>query len=176
MERPSRVSELPQPDERWLDRYEIRRELGRGGFGRVYLAYDLRLDREVAIKVLQQADDLTEMDYQRFRREINIAAGLSHPGVVTVYDGGDHEGLSYLVMRYVEGRDLRHELRSGPLPTTRLLSVIDQIASALDYAHGRGLVHRDVKPANILCEAGSDRVYLADFGISRWVDQSTRSR
>jgi serine/threonine protein kinase len=173
MERSSRVSELPQPDERWLDRYEIRRELGRGGFGRVYLAYDLRLDREVAIKVLQQAEDLTEMDYQRFRREINIAASLSHPGVVTVYDGGDHEGLSYLVMRYVEGRDLRHELRDGPLPTTRLLSVIDQIASALDYAHGRGLVHRDVKPANILCEASSDRVYLADFGISRRVDQST---
>jgi len=176
MERSSRVSELPQPDERWLDRYEIRRELGRGGFGRVYLAYDLRLDREVAIKVLQQAEDLTETDYQRFRREINIAASLSHPGVVTVYDGGDHEGLSYLVMRYVEGRDLRHELREGPLPTTRLLSVADQIANALDYAHDRALVHRDVKPANILCEAGSDRVYLADFGISRRVDQSTEEQ
>jgi serine/threonine-protein kinase len=170
------VSGLPQPEEVWLDRYEIRRELGRGGFGRVYLAYDLRLDREVAIKLLRQSDDLTEIDYQRFRREINIAAGLSHPGVVTVYDGGDREGISYLVMRYVEGRDLRHELHDGPLPTTRLVSVVVQTANALDYAHGRGLVHRDVKPANILCEAGSDRVYLADFGISRRVDQSTEEQ
>jgi serine/threonine protein kinase len=176
MGRPLRVSDLPQPDEVWLDRYEIRRELGRGGFGRVYLANDLRLDREVAIKLLRQSDDLTEVDYQRFRREINIAAGLSHPGVVTVYDGGDHEGISYLVMRYVEGRDLRHELREGPLPTTRLVSVVVQTANALDYAHGRGLVHRDVKPANILCEAGTDRVYLADFGISRHVDQSTEEQ
>lgn len=170
------MSGLPQPDEVWLDRYEIRRELGRGGFGRVYLAYDARLDREVAIKLLRQSEDLTEVDYQRFRREINIAAGLSHPGVVTVYDGGDHEGISYLVMRYVEGRDLRHELREGPLPPTRLVSVVVQTANALDYAHGRGLVHRDVKPANILCEAGSDRVYLADFGISRRVDQSTEEQ
>jgi serine/threonine-protein kinase len=170
------VSGLPQLHQRWLDRYEIRRELGRGGFGRVYEAYDLRLDRDVAIKVLRQSDDLTDTDYQRFRREINIAASLTHPGVVTVYDGGDVDGLSYLVMRYVKGRDLRHELREGPLPTARLLSVVDQIAGALDYAHSRGLVHRDVKPANILCEAGSDRVYLADFGISRRVDQTTEEQ
>ncbi|HSK91341.1 MAG TPA: serine/threonine-protein kinase [Euzebyales bacterium] len=156
-----------------MDRYDIREELGRGGFGRVYLADDRRLDREVAIKVLKQSDDFTDTDHQRFRREINIAASLSHPNVVTVYDGGDHDGLSYLVMRYVEGRDLRHELREGPLPAERLLSVVEQIASALDYAHGRGLVHRDVKPANILCETGSDRVFLADFGISRPVDQTT---
>jgi len=170
------VSALPQPDQRWLDRYEIRDELGRGGFGRVYLADDLRLDREVAIKVLRQSDDFTDTDYQRFRREINIAARLSHPNVVTVYDGGDHEGLSYLVMRYVEGHDLRKELKNGPLPTARLVSVIEQIAGALDYAHGLGLVHRDVKPGNILCEEQSDRVYLADFGISRPVDQSTEEQ
>ena len=170
------MSALPQPGQRWLDRYEIRDELGRGGFGRVYLADDQRLDREVAIKVLRQSEDLTDTDYQRFRREINIAARLTHPAVVTVYDGGDHDGLSYLVMRYVEGHDLRRELRAGPLPTARLASVIDQIAGALDYAHGLGLVHRDVKPGNILCEDGADRVYLADFGISRPVEQSTEDQ
>lgn len=170
------MSALPQPDQRWLDRYEIKAELGRGGFGRVYLADDLRLDREVAIKVLRQSDEFTDTDYQRFRREINIAARLSHPNVVTVYDGGDHEGLSYLVMRYVEGNDLRSELKEAPLPTARLVSVMEQIAGALDYAHGLGLVHRDVKPGNILCEQGSDRVYLADFGISRPVDQSTEEQ
>src|SRR5690606_25931264 len=77
------------------------------------------------------------------------------------------------VMAYIQGSDLRHELRHGPLPVPRTVSVIEQISGALDHAHDKGLVHRDVKPGNILCEIGSDRVYLADFGISREVDQST---
>jgi serine/threonine-protein kinase len=167
------VSRLPEPGETWNDRYEIRSVLGRGGFGRVYGAWDPLLERDVAIKMLRLSEDFTPTDHQRFRRETNIAASLEHRNIVTVYDGGEHRGLLYLVMRFVAGRDLRFELEEGPLAPARAASIVRQVAGALDYAHAKGLVHRDVKPGNILCQSDSDTVFLADFGISRRVDQNT---
>ena len=167
------VSGLPQPGHTWNDRYEITAELGRGGFGRVYRAWDPLLERDVAIKMLRPSDDFTPTDHQRFRRETNIAASLEHRNIVTVYDGGEHDGLLYLVMRFVAGQDLRYKLAQGPLDEQRAVSIVRQVGAALDYAHDKGLVHRDVKPGNILCHADSDAVYLADFGISRRVDQTT---
>jgi serine/threonine protein kinase len=167
------VAGLPQPGDIWNDRYEITTVLGRGGFGRVYRGWDRLLERDVAIKMLRPSEDFTPTEQQRFRRETNIAASLDHPNIVTVYDGGDRDGLLYLVMRFVAGRDLRYELQDGPLAQRRALSILRQIGSALDHAHARGLVHRDIKPGNILCLADTDTVYLADFGISRPVDQTT---
>lgn len=167
------VSGLPEPGDTWNDRYEITAELGRGGFGRVYRAWDPLLERDVAIKMLRPSDDFTPTDHRRFRRETNIAASLVHRNIVTVYDGGEHGGLLYLVMRFVAGRDLRYELATGPLTEHRAVSIVRQVGTALDHAHDKGLVHRDVKPGNILCHADSDAVYLTDFGISRRVDQTT---
>jgi Protein kinase domain len=167
------VSGLPQPGDTWNGRYEITAELGRGGFGRVYRAWDPLLERDVAIKMLRPSDDFTPTDHQRFRRETNIAASLEHRNIVTVYDGGERDGLLFLVMRFVAGQDLRYELAQGPLDEHRAVSIVRQVGAALDYAHAKGLVHRDVKPGNILCHADSDAVYLADFGISRRVDQTT---
>jgi serine/threonine protein kinase len=167
------MSRLPEPGETWNDRYEIRSVLGRGGFGRVYRAWDPLLERDVAIKMLRLSEDFTPTDHQRFRRETNIAASLEHRNIVTVYDGGEHRGLLYLVMRFVAGRDLRFELEEGRVTPRRAASIVRQVGDALDHAHGKGLVHRDVKPGNILCQADSDAVFLADFGISRRVDQTT---
>lgn len=167
------MSRLPQPGDTWNDRYEITAELGRGGFGRVYRAWDPLLERNVAIKMLRLSDDFSPTDQQRFRRETNIAASLDHRHIVTVFDGGEHGGVLYLVMRFVAGHDLRRELEGGPLDVARAVSIARQVGGALDYAHGRGLVHRDVKPGNILCQRASDAVYLADFGISRHIDQTT---
>lgn len=167
------MSRLPEPGETWNDRYEITAELGRGGFGRVYRARDRLLERDVAIKMVRLSEDFSPTDHQRFRRETNIAASLDHRHIVTVYDGGERDGMLYLVMRFVAGRDLRYELEDGPLAPERAASIIRQVGGALDYAHDKGLVHRDVKPGNILCLDGSDAVFLADFGISRRVDQTT---
>ncbi len=152
--------------------HRIERVVGRGGASVVYLAEHLRLGRKVALKVLAPhlADD--EDFRERFIRESRIAAGLDHPNIVTVYDAGEDGGSLYISMRYVEGRDLAKLLDAeGPLGPTRVVSILSQIASALDAAHAQGLVHRDVKPENILVEAttapGVDRAYLSDFGISK---------
>ncbi len=167
------MSRLPEPGETWNDRYQITAELGRGGFGRVYRGWDPLLERDVALKILRPSEDFTPVDHRRFRREINIAASLDHHNIVTVYDGGEHDGLLFLVMHFVNGHDLRFELERGPLTPERAVSIVRQVGDALDYAHGKGLVHRDVKPGNMLCQSGADSVFLADFGISRWVDQTT---
>jgi len=153
--------------------HRIEGVIGRGGASVVYLAEHLRLGRKVALKVLAPhlADD--EAFRERFIRESRIAAGLDHPNVVTVYDAGEIDGNLYISMRYVEGSDLGRLLGSeGALEPLRTVSILGQIASALDAAHAQGLVHRDVKPANMLVEAASDvpdfdRAYLSDFGISK---------
>jgi serine/threonine-protein kinase len=153
--------------------HRIEDVIGRGGASVVYLAEHLRLGRKVALKVLAPhlADD--EAFRERFIRESRIAAGLDHPNVVTVYDAGEVEGSLYISMRYVEGSDLGRLLRAeAPLEASRTVSILSQIASALDAAHAQGLVHRDVKPANMLVESvpdipGLERAYLSDFGISK---------
>jgi YVTN family beta-propeller protein len=149
--------------------YRIERVLGRGGMSVVYLAHDPRLKRNVALKLL--APELAEDAgfRARFLRESRLAASLDHPNVVPVYEAGEVDGLLYIAMRYVPGTDLKALLRAeGALAPERALALVGQVASALDAAHERRLVHRDVKPSNVLLTGrpGKEHCYLADFGLS----------
>jgi serine/threonine-protein kinase len=149
--------------------YRIEELIGRGGMGVVYRAYDLRLKRTVALKLVAPDLALDERFRARFVRETELAMALEHPNVVPVHDAGDLDDRLYLAMRLVEGTDLRALLRAeGPLEPARALAICRQVAAALDAAHARGLVHRDVKPSNVLLDA-DEHVYLADFGLSRLV-------
>jgi serine/threonine-protein kinase len=148
--------------------YRITELLGRGGMSVVYAANHLTLDRTVALKVL--APELAADDgfRERFLRESRLAAALDHPNVIPIYDAGEDRGFLYIAMRYVDGGDLRSLIeRDGSLGLGESLFVLEQVASALDAAHAKGLVHRDVKPANILVVKPSDHVYLCDFGIAK---------
>jgi WD40 repeat protein len=154
--------------------YRIDLLLGRGGMGVVYLAEDLRLNRRVALKVL--ASGLAEDDSfrHRFLRESEVAASTDHPNIVPIYEAGESDDLLFIAMRYVEGGDLKNRLREGRLDPGEAIGIAAQVASALDAAHSRGLVHRDVKPSNVLLDRGarpdgSDHVYLADFGLTKRV-------
>jgi serine/threonine-protein kinase len=148
--------------------YRIESRIGRGGMGVVYRAHHLNLDREAALKVI--APDLAESSgfRERFAREARIAAALAHPNIVTVYDAGEVEGTLYLAMQYVEGSDLAAMLTvEGRLRPYRAIDVCRQVAGALDAAHAKGLIHRDVKPANVLI-AGRN-AFLTDFGLTKRV-------
>jgi tetratricopeptide (TPR) repeat protein/TolB-like protein len=151
-------------------RYIVEHEIGAGGMATVYLARDLRHRRPVALKVLHP--ELGAMlGPRRFRREIEMAANLSHPHILPLFDSGEADGLIYYTMPYVAGETLRARLlRDGPLPISTAASVVRDIAKALAYAHKHGVVHRDIKPANILIEDG--HALVADFGIARAVHQA----
>jgi hypothetical protein len=147
--------------------YRIEELIGRGGMGVVYRASDLRLKRTVALKLVAPEFALDERFRTRFARETELVMSLEHPNVVPVYDAGDVDGRLYISMRLVEGADLRTMLRNdGPLPPARIVALCRQVAAALDAAHARGLVHRDVKPSNVLVDP-NDHVYVADLGLSR---------
>ncbi|UYQ60469.1 serine/threonine-protein kinase [Streptomyces peucetius] len=153
--------------------YLVEREIGRGGMAVVYRARDLRLDRTVALKLL--APELARNDTfrRRFTHESRVAASIDHPHIVPVFEAGETDGLLYIAMRYVPGQDLRVMLdRKGPLPAPTAGRIAAQVASALDAAHAHDLVHRDVKPGNILVAEGTDsdhpeHVYLTDFGLTK---------
>ncbi len=159
--------------------YQMVEEIGRGGMAVVYRARDVRLGRWVALKVL--AEDLARDDAfrRRFIRESRAAATVDHPNIIPIFDAGEAEGVLFIAMRYVGGQDVHSLLnRAGPLPAARAAGIVAQVASALDAAHASGLVHRDVKPANMLlgglAEDGSeDHVYLSDFGISKTSQATT---
>ena len=149
--------------------YRIEERVGRGGMGVVYRAEHLNLRRRAAIKII--APDLAESEgfRERFTREARIAAALQHPNIVTVYDAGEVDGILYLAMQYIEGNDLSAMLRKdGRLRPYRAIDVCRQVASALDAAHAMGLIHRDVKPANVLIEGRT--AFLTDFGVTKRMD------
>jgi CheY-like chemotaxis protein len=151
--------------------YRIEERIGRGGMGVVYRAEHINLRRRAAVKII--APDLAESEgfRDRFEREARIAAALQHPNIVTVYDAGEVDGLLYLAMQYIEGSDLAAMLRSeGRLRPYRAVDVCGQVASALDAAHAMGLIHRDVKPANVLIEART--AFLTDFGLTKRIEGS----
>jgi YVTN family beta-propeller protein len=153
--------------------YRIDELIGRGGMGVVYRAFDLRLKRTVALKLMAPQLALDVRFRERFAREAELAVSLEHPNVVPIHDAGDIDGRLYLAMRYVEGTDLRAILHAeGALDKGRALAVGRQVANALDAAHAKGLVHRDVKPSNVLLDAG-EHVYLADFGLTRRLDEQS---
>jgi tRNA A-37 threonylcarbamoyl transferase component Bud32 len=153
--------------------YRVEAFISRGGMAVVYRAHDRRLGRRVALKLLAPELSQDERFQQRFLRESRLAASLDHPNIIPIYEAGESRGLLYIVMRYVEGSDLQAVLdQDGPLPLPRLASILSQVGAALDAAHARGLVHRDVKPGNILIASGAgredpDHVYLTDFGLTK---------
>lgn len=150
-----------------IGEYSLQRELGRGGMGVVYLARDVQLDRDVAIKVLPPELAANPVARERFLREARTAAGLSHPHIVPIHRVGEAQGVVFFVMSYIAGETLGQRLRTqGPLPPADVSRVLREVAWALAYAHGRGIVHRDIKPDNILIEAGSGRAMVTDFGIA----------
>ena len=149
-----------------LGRYRLRHRLGEGGMAEVYLAYDGQMRREVAIKVVEggEADLLT-----RFQREVEVIGSLTHEHILPVFDYGEQDGCRYLVMQYVEGATLGERLDAGPLAVGEIGPILMQVASALQFAHERGVTHRDIKPSNILLR-DSRFAYLADFGLAKPMD------
>lgn len=154
--------------------YRIEELIGRGGMGVVYRAYDLRLKRAIALKLVAPELALDERFRARFARETELAMAIEHPNVIPIYDAGDVDGRLYLAMRLIDGPDLRGVMRAeGALPPTRACAICRQVAAALDAAHAKGLVHRDVKPSNVLV-AADDHVYVADLGIGRRLEEAAR--
>jgi tRNA A-37 threonylcarbamoyl transferase component Bud32/tetratricopeptide (TPR) repeat protein len=152
------------------DRYRVERQVGQGGMATVFLAEDLKHHRQVAIKVLRPELSAT-LGTERFLREIELAAKLQHPHIVPVYDSGTADGVLYYVMPFVEGESLRDLMRrEGRVPLARAAEIVREAASGLEYAHGHGIVHRDVKPENIMLSGG--HAVVADFGIARAIDAS----
>jgi serine/threonine protein kinase len=143
---------------------------GRGGMGVVYRATDLTLDRSVALKLIAPSLAMDPVFRARFERECRLAAAIDHPHAVPLFHAGEEDGLLYVTMRYVEGTDLRELLRAnGRLEPLRAVTIVDEVAGALDAAHRHGLVHRDVKPANVLISSrgGRERAFLTDFGVCK---------
>ena len=150
---------------RTLGRYEIVGDLGRGAMGVVWKANDTVLERAVALKFLPQPDAESQRMRKRFLREARAAAALKHPNIATVYDAGEVDGRVFIAMEHVAGRTLSQHIAEGPLSPARAVAVAAATARALDYAHGEGIIHRDIAPKNVMIDA-SDRVTIVDFGLA----------
>ncbi|MGB7447770.1 MAG: protein kinase, partial [Ornithinimicrobium sp.] len=171
------MSTAPPLVERVLDgRYRVDAHIAEGGMASVYRGHDLRLDRPVGLKIMRP-DLARDADFVvRFQREARSAARLSHPHVVSVYDQGEDDGLVYLAMELVTGRNLREIIHDdAPLTLKRATGIIDQVLAALGVAHRAGFIHRDIKPENVLTDAAGN-VKVADFGLARAVTAGTMSR
>src|ERR671937_1764853 len=148
-------------------RYKILRKLGAGGMANVYLAEDQELGRRVAIKILNERHANDEQFVERFRREAKNAAALSHPNIVSIYDRGEAEGTYYIAMEYLDGRSLKQLIVSrGPAPVNIAIDYAQQVLGAMRFAHRHGIVHRDIKPHNVMVD-NEGRLKVTDFGIAR---------
>jgi serine/threonine protein kinase len=171
------ISPRSQPAAPRLGRYVVERELERGAMGAVYLGQDPASGRKVALKTLALGRDFEHEDRvearARFLREADTARRLQHPGIVAVLDAGEHDGVAWIAMEYLKGRDLTHYAQpSNLLPVPVVLRIAARVGDALAYAHAQGIVHRDVKPANVMTDLTGDSVKVADFGIARIADAS----
>ena len=159
-----------------LGEFEIRRELGRGGMAIVFLAHDIALRRKVAIKLMSPGLLTNEDMVRKFREEAVMVAQMSHPNIITIYTVRNVEDLHFFIMKFVEGESLDQVLRdTGPLPFALARGILYQVGSALAYAHRRGVIHRDMKPANILIDVGGDAL-VTDFGIAKAADSDTHTK
>ena len=169
------VEPAPRPDRATLGRYRIERQLGRGSMGTVYLGQDPQIGRAVAIKTMAlsrefEGSELAEAR-ARFFREAEMAGRLRHPDIVTIFDASEDQGLAFIAMEFVAGHDLlRHTLPGRLLPVPLVLRTLARVARALAHAHTQGVVHRDVKPANVMIDPATDTVKVTDFGIARITD------
>src|SRR3990172_1687695 len=149
-----------------IGRYEVKRELGRGGMATVFVAFDPEFERDVAVKVLPR-EFLHDPHFRaRFKREAKIIAALEHPAIVPVYDYGEDDGQPFIVMRLMPGGSLADRLKQGPLTLPEVARIFTRLAGALDEAHRRGIIHRDLKPGNILLDSQGDP-YVSDFGMAK---------
>jgi eukaryotic-like serine/threonine-protein kinase len=149
-----------------IGNFQLQEELGRGGMGVVYKAWDAELGRHVALKMILRGMHATPTDLARFRVEAGAAAALSHPNIVPIYQVGEHEGQPFFVMKLIEGRTLAELVKHGPLPPRRAAEILLSVARAVEHAHDRGVLHRDLKPANILLDGG-EQPLVTDFGLAK---------
>lgn len=156
-----------------IDGYEVLEEVGHGGMATVYRAHQLSMDRDVAIKMLPPQFLNQTTSLERFKQEASIVARLQHRAIVPVHDYGEYEGIPYIVMRLMDAGSVEEWLAAGPIPPAQTLAILEQIAPALDYAHREGVLHRDLKPGNILLDANGD-AYITDFGIARIVNSDSK--
>jgi serine/threonine-protein kinase len=170
MPRPGPVPTLPGGLPRVFADFELRQEIGRGGMGVVYRAFDPRLGRSVALKMILRGEHASAEDLSRFRGEALAAARLAHPNIVPVYDVGEHEGQAYFLMKHVEGTTLAELVDRGPLPSRRAAKYLMQISLAVHHAHEKGIVHRDLKPSNVLIDTALDEPLVTDFGLAKRVE------
>ncbi len=157
---------MPFIDGQTVGPYRILGQLGQGGMATVYKAYHAALDRTVALKAMHPAFMEDPNFLARFQREAQVVARLEHPNIVPIYDFAEHENRPYLVMKYIEGETLKARLARGPIAEDEILPIVESLTSALTHAHTQGILHRDVKPSNVLL-ASSQQIYLADFGLAR---------
>jgi predicted Ser/Thr protein kinase len=154
------------------DEYEIQREIGRGGMGVVYLAHQRSLNRDVALKVLRPGEQTFGPLVKRFLAEARHLARLRHPNIVSIHEVGDARGEPYFTMDFIEGQPLSAEIRRGPMSPTQSLSILKQVAAAVQHAHQQGIIHRDLKPSNVLLDLQGNAL-VTDFGLARDVSQSS---